>query len=178
VLWLTSMLIPRFSKGWPSANAQSRDKFQESFGRNPENWAQLCDLIRSWIVVRIGPFLSFMFVVGGDCDHSAYIWGCYLCVVGVVLLQAAWRLSPSKPTLALLPGRGGTPGGSGAGAGAPRWPPPRRLSWSLPPSRGFQIGEPSSPRQADWPPPLLLSPLLLIVPALLSRLLELLGGGW
>ena len=138
MLWLTSMLRPRFSKGWPSANAQSRDKFQENFWKKSRKLGA---------AVRGSSDLGLLFASVLFClfrfDHSsAYNEGCYLCVAGVVLLQAAWRLSPSKPTLALLPGRGGTPGGSGAGAGAPRWPPPRRLSWSLPPSRGFQIGEP------------------------------------
>ena len=122
-LSFTSMLTPNFSKGWPSANVQSRDKFQENFGR------KICRTSRSWIVVRIGPGCLFcllwslsIYYVGG---------GFYLCVVDCVdLLQAAWSwLSPSKPKLfpTLLPGRGETP-----------------FSWSLPPppSRGFQIGEP------------------------------------
>ena len=118
------MLTPYFSKGWPSANVQSREKFQENFGR------KICRTSRSWIVVRIGPGCLFcllwslsIYYVGG---------GFYLCVVDCVdLLQAAWSwLSPSKPTLfptTSLPGRGATP-----------------FSWSLPapPSRGFQIGEP------------------------------------
>ena len=101
--------------------------------------------VRSWIVVRIGP-LSFCCCLWWLRSLSIY-GGCYLCVVGVVLLQAAWRLSPSKPTLAnLLPGLGGTPGGSAEGAGGGgRWPPrPFSCFGSLgpPPSRGFQIGEP------------------------------------
>ena len=40
VPWLSSLLSPRFSKGWPSATQQSNDKFQENFGANPENWPQ------------------------------------------------------------------------------------------------------------------------------------------
>ena len=139
------MLSPRFSKGWPSANQQSREHFKKILEQIQKiGCSRACWIVGSLSVRCL--FSCLLSVVNAITQQ--HIWGgCYLCVVGVVLLQAVWRLSPSNPTLLanLLPGLAGTPGASAGAAGGCRFPFSCFGWWSLvgpPPSRGFQIGEP------------------------------------
>ena len=104
VLWLSSMLSPRFSKGWPSATQQSNDKFQENFGANPENWPQsgnTCQILDCCLHRSVVFLLLFVVIT-----ITQHIWGLLFVRCWCCSLTGSLEVLPLEAHVGPAPGPG------------------------------------------------------------------------